>query len=189
MEDSTEELSDAEVVDSAGVLERALSLGQRVREVAMNQPEAGAWFAMWKPVVAAVVGLGKTLGKLLFNLRKIADSDDSFDPLPADLRAELIEDLRDITTDFPDISDVLFGFGNLDTALDALREDDDTRTLASSLYESSIALLDRFLDALVDIVLGERESPLKPDRIIAAVERFEHIAQRLLDRWLLQPND
>lgn len=163
-----------------------MSLGQRVRDVAMSQPEAGAWFAMWKPVVGAVMRLGKTLGKLLFNLRKVADADDSFDPIPAELRAELIEDLRDITTDFPDIADVLFGFGNLDTALGALKDDDDTRSMAKSLYESSLALLDRFLDALVDVVLGQRESPLQPDSVLSAVERLEHVAQRLLDRWLLR---
>lgn len=188
MEDSTEELSDAEGVDAMGVVQRAMALADRVRQVGLSQPDASAWFAIWKPVIAAVIRLAKTLGKLLNNLRKLAEEEETFDPIDAELRAELAEELADITREFPDVADVLFGLPNIDAAFDALKRDGNTRELARALYESSIALLDRFLAGLVDIVLSEQQTPLNPDRIMAALERLELVAERLLDRWLL-PED
>ena len=184
MEDPTEKLSDTPSSDAFGVVQRAAALADRVREVTMSRPESAAWFAMWKPVIAAFVRLARTVGKLGLKLRQIATSDETFDPIDDDLRDELAEELRDIGAEFPDVAEVLFGLSHLDEAYLALKGDANARAAATALADASLAVLDRFVAALIDIVLGNRDSPLQPERIIVAIERYEDVAQRMLDRWL-----
>lgn len=165
-------------------MERALELRDRVKELALNEPTAGPWLGMWVPVVAAVVRLAKTLFRLALRLKEAATSETPIDPIDDELKAAVIEDLRDIADEFPDIADVLFGLQHLDRLLEIVTSDNDARNAAAAILGAVGAVVDRFLDALVDIAMGERESPFGPDRVIDLLSRYEEFAQQLLDRWL-----
>lgn len=163
------------------VVQRALTLADRIKTIALQQADAGAWLSMWKPVMGALVRLAKTVGKLIMSLRNLGEPTGAPDE---DLRDEIAEELREIAEDFPDIADVLFGMRHLDEVYAALVQDDDAREAAAALSATTIAVLDRFLGVLVDIIMGERESPISPDKIVELLGRYEELVQGLLDRWL-----
>jgi len=183
LEDSTEKLTDA-AVEPAALWERARDVAERVRTLALTDPESGAWFAAWRPVFSALMRLAGTLGKLAMRAGAMATTGERGELIDDAFRLEVAEELHDLAADFPDVADVLFGLGNLDKVYRAVVDDEDVRAGAAAIARGGAALLDRFLGALVDIVMGHRESPVGPDRVLAFLERYEAIAQQLLDRWL-----
>lgn len=168
------------------VVQRAIALADRIKTVALSQPDAGAWFAMWRPVGGAFIRLAKTIARLLMHLKGLASAT-TVEPADVDLRAELAEELRDIADEFPDVADVLFGMSNLDAVYSALMNDADSRAAASDLSTAIFAILDRFIAGLVDIVMGYRESPISAERVVELLGRYEDIAQGLIDRWITPP--
>lgn len=180
MSDDEETTGDAE----PNIISGLLTLGERVRTLAL-EPPSGAWFAMWGPVLGAVARLAKTLLNLALRLKAATAADDPIQPIDAELRAELSEELRDIADEFPDVADVLFGLPHLDLLWEALNNDADARTAASALLGSLGSVLDRFLGTLVDIAVGHRQTEFGAEKVVSFLERYEDVAQRLIDQWLV----
>ena len=163
---------------------RAGALAKRLSELTVEQSDTKAWIGMWAGVGAVVMRLAKTLFALAMQLKDAAVSAEPIPELDDDVRDAVASDLRDIADEFPDLADVLFGLGHLDRLWDAIMSDDDAREKAASLLSALSAVVDQFIDSVFDIVLGERESSFAPGDVINFLQRYEDIAQNLLDRWL-----
>lgn len=173
--------------DEDGIAERFATLRRSVTELVGQTAERGEWFAMWLPVVGAVVKFGATVTRLLFRLRQIVSTDDEVEPIGETLRRDLVEDARAIRAEFPDVADAFFGMHHIDELLDAIRADRGARTAALRLLDAIGGTADRVVNTMIEVALGQAETSFGPERVMEMFERYERIAQRILDRWLL-PN-
>ena len=179
----SELLTDSEAADFDGnsFIARAMELWRRIKALAVDNPETATWLRMWTPVGGALMGLASTLGKLAVRLRSF---ENLHDLMPDELREELSEDLRELGDAFPDIADVIFGLSHLDEAAAAIANDEEARSMATTLLALAERAGDRVLKIGVDLVLGQRESPIHPDRVVTFIGRFEALAERVLDQLL-----
>lgn len=176
------ELSEPLDHDAAEIVSRAGELFARLKALGADAPEAGRWLRMWLPVGGALLQLGSTLSRLALRLRQPGDED----LLPPEVRDELWDDLQALAEAFPDITSMLFGLTTLDDLADSTLRNDEVRGTAQRLLQLLEHTADRLIDRLFDIVLGQRDSPVHADDVIAWSRQLEALAQRLLDE-LLRP--
>lgn len=178
-------LDEPSEVDRETIVTRFRELTEVVKGLVDQSDEQREWFAMWLPVIGAVVRFGGTLTKLAFRLQQMVGAEEAREPIGDTLREELVEDARSIRDEFPDVADAFFGLRNVDDLIDAIASDATARRSAGLLLEAVADAADKVVGRMIDIALGRRQSTFGPDRVVALLDRYEEIAQRLLDRWLL----
>lgn len=180
MEDPPEELT----APADEVRSRITELLARLRAVVAEREDSARWFAMWGPVVKTLGRIAMTLGSIALRMKSSVAAGEFQNPLSEEDREVIVEELRALADDFPDVAEVFFGLHHVDRLVETVMYDESARSGASRIVKLLAAATERMVSKLVDVALGDKEAQFGPEEVLAFLRRFEGVTQEFLDRWV-----